>query len=502
MKIYNKVIQINPCDNVGVAIENIKKNEIIHTLENQIVVLDDIPKAHKIALCNIRQGEVVIKYGYTIGLATTNIKAGSHVHEHNIKTTLDTIVDYSYRPKIDYFSLCKTEIKHTFLGYKRSDGRVGTRNEIWIIPTVGCVNKTAEIIQKKCCEIFGSKKNGIFSFSHPYGCSQLGDDLENTQKILAGLVNHPNAAGVLVVGLGCENNNIEEFKKYLGNYDSKKVKFLSVQEVENEIEDAVKIIEELIEYSSTFKRTLCPVSELIVGLKCGGSDAFSGITSNTFVGTFSDKLIECGGTSLLTEVPEMFGAETILMNRCINEKIFNKTVEMINSFKKYYLKYNQPIYENPSPGNKKGGITTLEEKSLGCINKAGISCVRDVLKYGERVSNKGLNLLYSPGNDIVSSTALAAAGAQIIIFTTGRGTPLGTVVPTIKVSSNSELFQTKKQWIDFDAGQILNMESRKIQQLNEEFFKYVLDVASGVEHTKNEIHEYKEIAILKDGPTL
>jgi len=523
MERYGKILRISQNDNVGVALEDLEQGEKIEIEGHCVTVKENIARGHKVALRDIHESEAVIKYGYPIGHATGAIRTGEHVHTHNMKTGLKGILSYSYSSEetpSQFASRGKKQggktngneeeyqeagPKAVFKGYLRENGEAGIRNEIWIIPTTGCVNKTAEIIQNRARELFRDeilygKCEGIFAFTHPYGCSQLGDDLLNTQKILAGLVNHPNAAGILVLGLGCENNNIREFKEVLGEYNEKRVKFLETQKAEDEVEEGLKLIAELVEYADMFKRQVLPVSKLVVGLKCGGSDAFSGISANPLLGVFSDMLVAYGGNILLTEVPEMFGAETILMNRCLNEEIFNKTVRMINSFKKYYIEQGQEIYENPSPGNKEGGITTLEEKSLGCIRKGGTSKVVDVLDYGEKVSKQGLNLLYAPGNDIVSSTALTAAGAQLILFTTGRGTPFGAPVPTIKISSNSELYKRKRNWIDFDAGQVL--EEKDIDKIQECFFQYVLKIASGEERSRNEENGYREIAIFKNGITL
>ena len=492
-------LRIHDKDNVAVAIETISKGENLLLGPFSLIAQENIDKGHKIALTNIKIGEHVIKYGFSIGHATVPIKAGEWIHAHNIKTNLGEILDYEYHPEGCSKPLAVTG--KTFAGFRRPNGQVGVRNEIWIIPTVSCVNRNIQLMANYAMEKLKGTPNidGIYEFTHPYGCSQLGEDQLTTQRILADLVNHPNAGGVLVVGLGCENNNIPEFIKVLGEYDPQRVKFMVAQEVEDEIESGLELIGELVKYASEYRREECSVSELVVGLKCGGSDGFSGITGNPLVGTFSDKLIAQGGSTILTEVPEMFGAETILMNRAINEQVFGKTVTLINDFKKYFVAYDQPIYENPSPGNKKGGISTLEEKSLGCTQKGGTSEVVDVLSYGDIVKNKGLNLLSSPGNDMVSTTALAAAGCHIVLFTTGRGTPLGTTVPTIKVATNSDIFKKKANWMDFDAGQLLAGQSMDV--VAEEFFDYVIGVASG-KLTKSEVMGSREIAIFKNGVTL
>ena len=455
---------------------------IINKLDNVEVNLED---GHKYALCDIAEGENIIKYGNPIGHATAPIKKGEHVHTHNVKTNLSGNLEYTFNE--GYIPEKITPTERTFLGYKRRDGRVGIRNEIWIIPTVGCVNKIAEQI---------ASATGAHAFTHPFGCSQLGEDQTVTQLILRGMVNHPNAAGVLVLGLGCENNNIDVFKGVLGEYDEERVKFLVAQEVEDEIAEGIKIVEELKAYAATFTREPMPLSSLVIGLKCGGSDGYSGITANPLVGRLSDKHIAGGGACILTEVPEMFGAEHLLMQRCESREIFERTVSLINDFKDYYARHNQVIYENPSPGNKKGGITTLEEKSLGCVQKGGMGTVTDVLDYGDTVRRGGLSLLNGPGNDIVAVTNLMAAGAHIILFTTGRGTPLGSAVPTVKIATNNSLAERKGGWIDFSAGKILEGED-----LTDELYEYIIRVAEG-EETKNELHGFREISIFKDGVTL
>ena len=455
---------------------------LINKLDNVDV---DLSNGHKYALCDISRGENVIKYGNPIGHATEDIKKGEHIHTHNMKTNLSGVIEYKYTPFEDK-SVKVTDIPN-FMGYVRENGDVGIRNDIFIVVTVGCVNKVAERL---------ASMTGAVAFTHPFGCSQLGDDQTVTQKVLKGIVNHPNAGGVLVLGLGCENNNIDLFKTVLGEWNERRVKFLNCQDFDDEIEEGLRLIEELKAYANGFERVSVPVSALRIGLKCGGSDGYSGITANPLVGRASDKLISMGGSCVLTEVPEMFGAEHLLMARAESREVFDRTVDLINNFKEYYERHGQVIYENPSPGNKKGGITTLEEKSLGCVQKAGSSAVVDVLDYGDTVRRNGLSLLNGPGNDIVAITNLFAAGVHIILFTTGRGTPVGSGVPTVKISTNASLAQRKSAWIDFDASPVL--EGR---ELTDELFDYVLSVANG-EETKNEKFGYKEISIFKDGVTL
>lgn len=465
----------------------------INEKDNVAVQLEGELNGHKVALRDIKKGENVIKYGYPIGHALEDIKAGEHVHTHNIKTNLTGVLDYTYTPQRN--EIPKTE-NRTFMGYRRKNGRVGIRNEIWIVNTVGCINKTSEILAREANKLYGGMCDGIFNFVHPFGCSQLGDDQKTTQLILKGLVNHPNAAGVLVLGLGCENNNIPLFKTVLGDIDEERVRFMSTQEHDDEISEGLRLIGELADFAKQQKRVECDASELVVGLKCGGSDGFSGLTANPLIGRFSDKLIGAGGSTILTEVPEMFGAETILMNRCVDENVFSKTVALINNFKEYFTSHNQVVYENPSPGNKKGGITTLEDKSLGCVQKSGSADVVDVIQIGSSVEKQGLNLLTGPGNDIVAVTNLTASGCHMILFSTGRGTPVGAPVPTVKISTNSNLAKRKPHWIDFNAGEIINGAD-----LTDELFDYVLEVAGG-KQTNNEKNGYREISIFKDGVVL
>lgn len=492
-------IKINAQDNVAVAIRKIDKNERLEIEGENIQINEIVEKGHKFALTAINQGDNIIKYGFPIGYATENIAIGSWVHSHNTKTNLSGVEEYEYKPIQQTSRLVKAE--RTFKGYRRENGQVGIRNELWIIPTVGCVNGIADQIIRE----FEARVDGISPFElihvlkHNYGCSQLGDDHINTRTFLGNAVKHPNAGGVLVLGLGCENNDINEFKDSLGEFDESRVKFLRSQEVSNEIEEGVERLMEIYENARNDKREDIPLSELKIGLKCGGSDGFSGITANPLLGRLSDFLVAQGGTTVLTEVPEMFGAEKILMERAENEEVFLKIVELINDFKRYFQKHEQPVYENPSPGNKAGGITTLEDKSLGCTQKAGTTTVVDVLKYGETLRTKGLNLLSAPGNDLVASSALAAAGCQLVLFTTGRGTPFGTFVPTMKVSTNTQIYETKPHWIDFNAGTLIDGQSS--DNLLEEFISYIINVASG-EKVNNEKNSFREIAIFKTGVTL
>jgi altronate hydrolase len=503
MTTSKRALRIRPEDNVAVALEPISPGESAVFDGGAVRALEDIPRGHKLALAYVAADENVIKYGHPIGHATKTIAPGQWVHTHNLATNLSGKVSYQYRPQsAGVASSARLDaLPDMFEGYVRENGDVGIRNEIWILTTVGCVNKTAERLAKMAdAEFTGDGIDGVYHFPHPYGCSQLGDDLEYTRRALAGLVRHPNAAGVLVVGLGCENNRIDEFRKIVGDVPADRIRFLSLQVVDDEFAAGMQMIGELAAYARRFQRTLVPVEKLRIGLKCGGSDGFSGITANALVGVVADLFVARGATALLTEVPEMFGAETILMNRAKDESTFDDIVRLIDDFKDYYTRHNQVIYENPSPGNKDGGITTLEEKSLGCVQKGGTSPVTGVLAYGEPARGSGLQLVQAPGNDLVSVTALATAGAHLVLFTTGRGTPFGGPVPTLKISTNTELYEKKRNWIDFDAGSLVAGASQA--ELAAALYREIIDVASGVKQTQNERFGFREIAIFKDGVTL
>ena len=492
----NEMVRITARDMVAVALKPLKAGENVSYGSGSVTLKDDIPMGHKAALRDIRKGEAVIKYGFPIGEATEDIPAGGHVHTHNLHTLLKGEQAYEWHP-------AQPEVHRTepavFRGYPREKGRPGIRNELWILPTVGCVNDIARALAADAQKLAGGSVEGVFAFTHPYGCSQLGDDQDNTRKILADLATHPNAGGVLLLGLGCENSGIEQIRPLMGDYDESRVRFLVCQEAEDEHEAGMKLLEELAERMRKDRREDCRADQLVVGLKCGGSDGLSGITANPAIGVFSDLLTGMGGTTILTEVPEMFGAETILMNRCGDEKLFGKTVRLINDFKGYFESYHMPVYENPSPGNKAGGITTLEDKALGCTQKSGSAPVKGVLAYAEKVTAPGLNLLSAPGNDLVASTALAAAGAQLVLFSTGRGTPFGCPVPTLKIASNTPLAQKKKNWIDFNAGRLL--ENMTLEELGADLMETVLRTASGA-LARNEENGFHDLAIFKQGVTL
>ncbi|MBR4368690.1 MAG: altronate dehydratase [Prevotella sp.] len=492
-------LKINPADSVVVCLRPMKKGEVIDIDGKQITLLQDTPAGHKVLINDTTEGTDIIKYGYPIGHAKKELKAGEWVNEDNLKTNLSGTLEYEYKPVNEKLTIKNDN--RTFKGYVRKNGDVGVRNEIWVVPTVGCVNGIAEELVKRLTE--ETKLEGIdaiHAWHHNYGCSQLSEDHENTRKVLRDIVLHPNAGAVLVLSLGCENNQPKDFMAMLGDYDKDRIKLLVTQRVEgDEIEEGLKIMRGLYAIAKEDKREDVPVSKLRVGLKCGGSDGFSGITANPLVGEFSDWLVAQGGTSVLTEVPEMFGAETILMNRCETPELFTQTVSLINNFKNYFLSHGEPVGENPSPGNKAGGISTLEDKALGCTQKCGRAPVSGVMEYGDRLQNTGLNLLSAPGNDLVASTALASCGCHIVLFTTGRGTPFGTFVPTMKIATNPTLAKNKPNWVDFSAGQLV--EGRTMQEIVPEFIDKVLAVASG-EPARNEVNGYREISIFKNGVTL
>lgn len=491
-------IHIHPSDNVIIALKDIETDQIIEVNGIKTQALEFIGQGHKMAIKEVKNAELVIKYGSPIGHAISTIKAGQAVHTHNIKTNLSEVSNYQYLPKKSSFD---TQMANrTIQAYQRENGDIGIRNELWIIPTVGCVNGISQQIVNRFLEQNPQLLiDGIYVFPHQFGCSQLGDDHENTKKILADMVLHPNAGGILVVGLGCENNQIEPFKELLGDYDDKRIHFMVTQQEMNEVEVGVEHLNEIYQVISADKRTPCSIGKLRIGLECGGSDGLSGITANPLLGVFSDYLVKQGGTTVLTEVPEMFGAEHILFERCVNKKVFDKAVAMVNEFKQYFIDHNQPIYENPSPGNKNGGISTLEDKSLGCTQKAGNSPVVDVLKYGERLKVAGLNLLSAPGNDAIATSALAASGCHLVLFTTGRGTPYGGFVPTMKISTNSDLAYRKAHWIDFNAGKIV--EGEHIDKVAGDLLDKIVKVING-QKTCNENNNIRELALFKSGVTL
>jgi len=511
-----QAVKIHAADNVAVAVGALAAGSGV-VVEGECVVLrEDIPAGHKISLRTLEPGEPVVKYGFPIGEVTAPIAPGAWVHTHNLKTRLEGLVEHRYEPSERTLKL-ERETRNSrsdfrvpgsefFRGYRRPTGRVGTRNEVWILNTVGCVNHAAERIAREGAERFagrggGGPIDGVYGFSHPYGCGQLGDDLRNTQRALAGLMRHPNAGGVLVLGLGCENNQMDGLLRLAGDVDRARLRFFNSQEVTDEVDAGLEAVAQLAAAMERDARVECPASDLVLGHKCGGSDGLSGITANPLVGRIADRLTALGGGVILTEVPEIFGAEQLLMRRAVDEAVFRDIVALVNDFKEYFLRHGQPIYENPSPGNVAGGLTTLEEKSLGAVQKGGRTAVTRVLRYGEPAAPGGLSLLEAPGNDGVSSTALVASGATLLLFTTGRGTPLGFPVPTLKISSNTAIAEKKPHWIDLNAGALLD-GTATMDQLENDLFALVLDVASGRELANNEKHGYREIAIWKEGVTL
>ena len=487
------LLRIHPKDNVAVALRPIPSG--YHW--EDITAQEDIPQGHKISLSAISKEETVTKYGFAIGHATEDIAPGQWVHTHNMTTNLSGEQTYTYFPDAKPLP---SSAAQTFRGYRRKDGSVGIRNEIWIIPTVGCVNDVAKALAQSNQDLVTGSVDGLYAFPHPFGCSQTGDDHAQTRKLLAALSRHPNAGAVLVLGLGCENLTHEQFIAELGDFDRDRIRFLICQQVEDEMQVGRELLKACADYAAQFTREPIPASELVIGMKCGGSDGLSGITANPVVGRFSDLLVSQGGSTVLTEVPEMFGAEGFLMNRCINETVFRKAVDMINGFKAYFLRHNEVVYENPSPGNKDGGITTLEDKSCGCVQKGGSAPISDVIGYGDRVTAKGLSMLYGPGNDLVSSTALTAAGAHMVLFTTGRGTPFGAPAPTIKIATNTPLATKKANWIDFNAGTVAD-GTDTLDSAAQKLMKLVLDTASGAQ-SRTELMGFRDISIFKDGVVL
>jgi len=502
---FRTFIQVHNSDNVVVALQDLTKGTSITVNDLDVVLTQDVGRGHKIAIEAFSKGQEIIKYGYSIGYITSDIKAGDWVHTHNLKTLLSDEDTFSYNPNTPH-NIKNNAVKTnndmpTFMGYPRSNGLVGIRNELWIINSVGCVNHLAKALVSQCKSLYQDRADDFLAVTHPFGCSQLGDDLAQTKQLLASLASNPNAGAVLFLGLGCENNQLSALVKDLPDFLSERIAYFNAQEVDDEEAQGMKHIEQLLAKMDHDKRVPCPVSKLTVGMKCGGSDGLSGLTANPLLGRITEKMANYGATVILTETPEMFGAEQVLMNNAANENVYQDIVDLVDDFKNYFVKNNQPVYENPSPGNKAGGLTTLEDKSLGAIQKGGNAPVQAVIKYGQKaIAKNGITLLQGPGNDAVSSTALAASGANMVLFTTGRGTPLGVPVPTLKIASNSNLANRKKHWIDYDAGELLRLDKTQ-DECTEEFFQLLLDVASG-KSTKNEINQFKEISIWKGGVTL
>ncbi len=489
--------RIAPCDDVAIALRDLAAGERLALDDAMIELADAIPRGHKFALRPVGAGETVRKYGQVIGQATAQIARGAHVHTHNLTTLLTGVNEYRFAPRSESNTAPIAE-PLTFMGYRRADGRVGTRNEIWILCTVGCVGRTAERIARLAADRCQGRVDGVYAFPHQFGCSQLGGDLERTRKLIAALARHPNAGGVLILGLGCESNQLDPLLQEIPQAQRAHIRTFAAQATSDEVEEGLRLVEELVDSAARVERQPCPLASLAVGLKCGGSDGLSGITANPLVGRIADRVTNAGGAAILTEIPEIFGAERLLMQRAADEQVFAGIGELVNDFKRYFLENGQPVHENPSPGNLAGGITTLEEKSLGAVQKGGHATVTQVLRYGEQVTRPGLALLEAPGNDGISSTALVAAGATVVLFTTGRGTPLGFPAPTLKISSNSPLAHNKPHWIDFDAGRMLTGDP---DALAEDFMRLIVEVASG-RTARNELNEEREIAIWKDGVTL
>ena len=486
-----RAVRVDPADNVATLLDDGQAGESVAG----VTLTDDVPRGHKVALMPIAAGDPVVKFGFAIGATRRAIATGEHVHSDNLATALAGALDYRYAPATQ--PLVSAAEAATFEGYVRGDGRVGTRNEIWILPTVGCVARTAERIATRAAAALGDRVDGVHAFAHPHGCSQLGRDLDGTRAILASLACHPNAGGVLVIGLGCEENQLAALIAEVPAWRRGAIRTLVAQASADEVAEGCALVAELADQAACARSTV-GLDRLVLGVKCGGSDGLSGLTANPLVGRISDRVARAGGRVIATEIPEMFGAEQTLMNRAADAGVFDAIVGVVNGFKRYFLDHGETVSENPSPGNVAGGITTLEEKSLGAVQKAGRAMVTDVIAYGARATRDGLTILEAPGNDAVSSTALAAAGATAILFTTGRGTPMGFPVPTIKIASNSDLASRKPGWIDFDAGAVLD---GGFDAAEAALVARICAIASGGE-TAAERNGEREIAIWKRGVTL
>jgi len=489
-------VRIDPADDVAVALRDIAAGEAVDVDGARVTAADAVPRGHKLALHPRAAGEAVRRYGWPIGSATRPIAVGEHVHSHNLATNLKGEEPYERLAPATVPSPVPSPWR--FDGYVRADGSVATRNQLWIVPTVGCVGRTAQRLAAAAAQRHAGRIDGALALAHPFGCSQLGDDLDRTAQVLASLACNPNAGGVLLLGLGCEENQLSALIERIPAERRDRLRVLGAQDSDDEMADGARLADELADAMAGDRRTSVGIEHLRVGLKCGGSDGFSGITANPLIGRIASHVTEAGGTAVLTEIPEIFGAERLLMARAADADTFDALVALVNRFKAYFLDHGEPISENPSPGNVAGGITTLEEKSLGAVQKGGRAVVADVLRYGERLRRPGLTVLEAPGNDAVSTTALAAAGATLTLFSTGRGTPLGSPVPTMKLATNSDLARRKHDWIDFDAGQALESG---YEAVTDALLARICAVASG-EPARNEVHEERDIAIWKRGVTL
>lgn len=496
-------IKLYPQDTVALATSELKKGQTVTVDGETITLLDDIPNAHKIALKDFETGEAVRKYDNIIGYASKPIKKGEWIHSHNEVTGLGKSKEYTY--DFNPISIFPGESDKTFMGYDRADGGAGIRNHLAIISTVFCANGPLRKLARMAEAKYPATENfdGIIAFDQEFGCSQTGKDLVTTCKIIAGIAKNANFGGVLLVSNGCEMAIPSVLEQYMGDYDKKRIRTLTLQEVEDEFTAGMELIDEIMEEMKDDKRTPININRLHIAMNCGGSDGYSGITANTLLGTLCDTLVKEGAIMNMTEVPEMMGAEHILMNRAADKSIFDDIVKMMYDYDAYFARYGEKAADNPTQGNKAGGLTTLEEKSLGCIQKGGHCAVMEVLEYGERATKNGFVLVSGPGNDLAGVSGQIAAGAVLTIFTTGRGTPCGFAGPTFRLASNTALATRKSNWIDYDAGRLLTAKTpEEVEALNKELYDAIMATVNGQYRTRTEENGYYILGALKDGVTL
>ncbi len=499
------LILLSPDDNIGVARRDLRCGLQITTPRGVIALQESIPMGHKAALCGIPRGGSVYKYAQVIGRARRPIECGEWVHVHNLELahgqgTLEYAVESPRPPELP------DGLPRMFLGYRRGDGRVGTRNHVVVVPTSNCSSHVCERIAEEVRKEAEDGVDGVFAVPHTDGCAQhTGPDIEQLERTLKGIIAHPNVCAALVVALGCEVNSLT---RYCGpgmeTIYGKPAAALEIQASGGTVKAVaagVAKVHSLVEAAASCPRTEEPVGHLTIGLNCGGSDAFSGISANPALGYASDLLVGAGGTVVLAETPEIYGAEQVLTRRAADIKTGKELVRIIERYCEYAARFGATMDSNPAPGNLRGGITNIVEKSLGAVMKGGTTTLNGVIDYAERIAGKGLIVMDTPGYDPVSITGLAAGGCNLIAFTTGRGSGIGfPIVPVLKIASNSRIFRLMADNMDVNAGDILDGNS-DIREKGIEIYRQIVRAASG-ERTRSEILGHREFAPWRIGPVM
>jgi altronate hydrolase len=499
----NSVILLHPGDNVVIARVAVGAGQSVEAGPFTLTARDFIPPGHKLAIKGIASGEPVYRYGNLIGFATRPIEPGQHVHEHNLG--YKEVQTEGEAPML----APERRILHStrsFLGFQRHDGRVGTRNYIAVVAASNCAAYTSELIAESFAdEALPASVDGIVAFPHGEGCGMsIGPDSEQLQRTLKGVLDHPNVSAALILGLGCEVNQISHYLGKAGDNAPATLQGLTMQETggtRGAVESARRHLRQFVERAAEEKRSETPASKIVLGLNCGGSDSFSGITANPALGHCSDLIVEQGGTVVLAETTEIFGAEHLLTRRARSPEIAAKLLRTIENYKAYLRQFGGSFNDNPSPGNKEGGLTNILEKSLGAVAKAGTSTLEDVLNFAERIEASGFLFMDTPGYDPVSITGLAAGGVNLIAFTTGRGSAIGFPnIPVVKIASNSNTFRRMRDNMDVNAGRIADGQA-SIPEVGAEIFELLLRVASG-ERTCAERIGHHEFAPWRIGPVM